>query len=126
MLRRRPSRRQVLWAIGAACFLVALSVFIYLSYALPWNWTGFPRQRLFDWMQILVIPAAVAIGIFALNRAAQRRDDLKHVPHPGLFAHHDGQIHGHRRHITERREARGGIGIRRPLVQLEGGDRPAL
>jgi hypothetical protein len=34
-----------------------------------------PKQRLFDWIKILVIPVAVAIGTFVLNRAAKRRDD---------------------------------------------------
>jgi uncharacterized protein YjbI with pentapeptide repeats len=55
--------------------LVALAVFIALSYVFIWEWTGFPQKSLFDWIQILVIPIAVAIGTFILNRAAKRRDD---------------------------------------------------
>ncbi len=54
--------------------LVALAVFILLGYRREWEWTGFPPKKLFDWMQILVIPVAVAIGTFVLNRAATRRD----------------------------------------------------
>ncbi len=55
--------------------LVELVVFIRLGYVREWQWTGFPPKKLFDWMQILVIPVAVAIGTFVLNRAAKRRDD---------------------------------------------------
>ena len=52
-----------------------LLVLIAAGYILDWQWTGFPQERLFDWIQILAIPVAVAIGAFVLNRAAQRRDD---------------------------------------------------
>jgi hypothetical protein len=54
--------------------LAALAVFILLGYRREWQWTGFPPKKLFDWMQILVIPVAVAIGTFVLNRTATRRD----------------------------------------------------
>jgi uncharacterized protein YjbI with pentapeptide repeats len=75
MSSRLPMRRQVLWAVGIGSLLVALAVFIFLGYYHEWEWTGFPPKRLFDWIQILVIPVAVAVGTFVLNRAAKRRDD---------------------------------------------------
>jgi hypothetical protein len=75
MLQWRPTQGQVLWTIGIGSLLVALGIFIYLGYSHQWAWTGFPKKRLFDWIQILVIPIAVAIGTFVLNRAAKRRDD---------------------------------------------------
>src|SRR3954452_10142304 len=75
MLHWRPTPRQVLWTIVIGSLLVALGVFIYLGYSHRWTWTGFPQKKLFDWIQILVIPIAVAIGTFVLNRAAKRRDD---------------------------------------------------
>ncbi len=75
MSSRLPTRRQVLWTVVGS-LLVAVAVFIFLGYYHEWRWTGFPRKRLFDWIQILVIPVAVAIGTFVLNRAAQRRDNL--------------------------------------------------
>jgi hypothetical protein len=70
-----PTRRQILWTVGIGILLVALAVFIFLGYYREWQWTGFPPRRLFDWIQILVIPFAVAIGTFVLNRASKRRDD---------------------------------------------------
>jgi hypothetical protein len=81
MLHWRPTPKQVLWAIFIGSLLVALGIFIYLGYSHRWKWTGFPQKRLFDWMQILVIPIAVAIGTFALNRAAKRRDDKAQDQH---------------------------------------------
>src|SRR5919199_198439 len=66
------TRREVLWTVVGS---LLVAVFIFLGYRYQWQWTGFPQKRLFDWIQILVIPVAVAIGTFVLNRSAQRRDD---------------------------------------------------
>ena len=66
---------QILWTIAICSLVVAVAVFIFLGYYFGWKWTGFPPKKLFDWMQILVIPVAVAIGTFILNRAAKSRDD---------------------------------------------------
>jgi hypothetical protein len=58
--------------------LVALAVFIFFSYFLSWEWTGFPEKRLFAWIPIGVsasIPVAVAIGTYLLNQAAKRREE---------------------------------------------------
>lgn len=74
LLSRRPARRQVLWAIGIGGLFLALAAFVHFGYLFGWEWTGFPQKNLFDWLQIAVLPVAVAIGTFALNRAAQRRD----------------------------------------------------
>ena len=67
--------RLVLWATALGSLAVALAVFIFLGYYFGWEWTGFPPKRLFDWVQILVIPVAVAVGTFILTRTAKRRDD---------------------------------------------------
>jgi uncharacterized membrane protein len=76
---QKPSTRRIsdraLWIIGIGLLVIALAVFVYLGYHFRWRWTGFPQKRLFDWIQILVIPVAVAVGTFVLNRAAKRRDD---------------------------------------------------
>src|SRR5215216_242204 len=66
---------RALWIIGICFLVLAIAVFVYLGYHFRWRWTGFPQKRLFDWIQILIIPVAVAIGTFVLNRAAKRRDD---------------------------------------------------
>ena len=75
MRSRLPTRRQLLWTVAIGSLLVALAVFIFFGYRCEWQWTGFPPKKLFDWIQVLVIPVAVAIGTFVLSRAAKRRDD---------------------------------------------------
>jgi hypothetical protein len=72
---KRLLGKRALWIIGVCFLVLAIAVFVYLGYYFRWRWTGFPQKRLFDWIQILVIPVAVAIGTFVLNRAAKRRDD---------------------------------------------------
>src|SRR5215211_8716883 len=72
---KRLLGKRALWVIGVCFLVLAIAVFVYLGYHFRWRWTGFPQKRLFDWIQILVIPVAVAIGTFVLNRAAKRRDD---------------------------------------------------
>src|SRR5215217_334999 len=72
---KRLLGKRALWVIGVCFLLLAIAVFVYLGYHFSWRWTGFPQKRLFDWIQILVIPVAIAIGTFVLNRAAKRRDD---------------------------------------------------
>jgi hypothetical protein len=67
------SHFKVLRAIGVGCLLVASALFIFLGY--HWEWTGFPQKKLFDWIQILVIPVAVAVGTFVLNRMSKKRDE---------------------------------------------------
>lgn len=92
MRSTRPIRSQVLRTVAVGSLLVALVVFVFLGYRLGWQWTGFPPKRLFDWMQILVIPVAVAIGTFVLNRAAKRRDDeaqARHAEEASLQAYLD-------------------------------------
>jgi hypothetical protein len=88
MLRWSPIGRQVMWAVVASVPLVMLVVLIVLGYVYQSEWIGVgeayrPKptdqdirraKTLWDWMQLLIIPFAVAIGTFVLNRAAKRRD----------------------------------------------------
>lgn len=74
-------------------FAVALVVFVVVAYQREWRWTGLseirrpkcddedlqPGKTLWDWLQLLVIPLALAGLAFLLNRAQtereQRRED---------------------------------------------------
>ena len=67
------NKKQILRATGVGCLFLALALFIFLGYR--WEWTGFSQKKLFDWIQILVIPVAVAVGTFVLNRTAKKRDE---------------------------------------------------
>lgn len=39
--------------------LAAFVVFAILAYALNWQWTGFPGNTLWDWLQLLLVPLAL-------------------------------------------------------------------
>lgn len=46
---------------------------VFAGYWFHWTWTGF-NKTLWDWMQLLIIPVALASGAFLLNRSDQRRE----------------------------------------------------
>ena len=73
--------------------VLTIVVLIVLGYIYQWEWVGVgeayrPRpfdnegtpkdirreKTLWDWMQLLIIPVAVAIGTFVLNQMSQRRE----------------------------------------------------
>jgi uncharacterized protein YjbI with pentapeptide repeats len=68
-----PTRRQLLWAGGIAA--LAFLIVVICGYILGWKWTGLPKRTLWDWLDLLIVPAVLAIGglLFssAQNRATQ-------------------------------------------------------
>jgi len=48
---------------------VGVAVLILEGYVVNWSWTGFFNKTLWDWMQLLIIPAVLTIGAFLFNRA---------------------------------------------------------
>jgi uncharacterized membrane protein len=50
------SRRK---AAGLA-LLAAFAVLVVLGYTVPWSWTGFPDNHLWDWINLLLLPLVVA------------------------------------------------------------------
>jgi hypothetical protein len=78
--RWRPTRRQLLWAGG----IVALAFFIIVvcGYHFGWKWTGlvkdahYHKRTLWDWLQLLIIPAVLAGGGIWFNRQ-QRAQELQ-------------------------------------------------
>jgi uncharacterized protein YjbI with pentapeptide repeats len=66
-------RRLVLLAIGAGLAVVITGI---CGYVFGWEWTGFhePEQRGFwDWLDLLIIPAVLALGGYLFIRAENRR-----------------------------------------------------
>ena len=62
-------RRVITGAAAAACIGLVI-----LGYLLPaFSWTGFPGQKLSNWLQLLLIPAAVAITTVMVTRRDQLR-----------------------------------------------------
>ena len=46
--------------LAAACVLVAFVALVVLGYVIPWNWTGFPGNKLWDWLGLILLPLVVA------------------------------------------------------------------
>jgi hypothetical protein len=74
--RWRPTRRQVLWGVGIAA--LAFLIVVICGYLFGWQWTGLPKQTLWDWLQLLIIPAVLAgVGLW-FNRQ-QREQELQNA-----------------------------------------------
>jgi uncharacterized protein YjbI with pentapeptide repeats len=70
--RWRPSRRQLLWAGGIAA--LAFLIVVICSYVFGWKWTGFPKQTLWDWLGLLIVPAVLAVGGYLLTERQRAVD----------------------------------------------------
>ena len=58
---------------GYAAAAVAWTVFVIAGYLVPLAWTGFPRQTLWNWLVLLVLPAAVTVTMTLISRSARGR-----------------------------------------------------
>ncbi|HEY1354573.1 MAG TPA: pentapeptide repeat-containing protein [Ktedonobacteraceae bacterium] len=58
-----------------------IALFIFAGYWFAWGWTGFPTKTLWDWMQLLIVPAVLAGGVllfnFVLSRSEQRTAEVR-------------------------------------------------
>jgi uncharacterized protein YjbI with pentapeptide repeats len=89
MISEQPPRRNqskpFLTILGIFIICAGVSALIFSGYSLNWTWTGFLHKTLWDWMQLLSVPAALAASAFlfylALSRneqkTAQRRDQTE-------------------------------------------------
>jgi uncharacterized protein YjbI with pentapeptide repeats len=68
--RWRPTRRQVLWASG-------ILIFVICSYVFGWKWTGLPKRTLWDWLELLIVPGALAFGVYWLNQRQAARAEAE-------------------------------------------------
>src|SRR5207249_3674034 len=66
---------------------VSLTAFIVLGYRRKWRWTGFterpgtdppqPGKTLWDWLQLLLIPVALAALAFLLDNSQSNREQKR-------------------------------------------------
>src|SRR5215213_9369283 len=72
--RWRSTKRWLLWAGGVVA--VAFVIVVIWGYLFGWKWTGLPKRTLWDWLQLLIIPAVLAgVGLW-FNRQ-QREQELQ-------------------------------------------------
>jgi hypothetical protein len=55
----------------SAVVVVAWTGFVIAGYLIPLKWTGFPGQKLWDWLTLLVVPAAVATAVTLFDMSAR-------------------------------------------------------
>jgi uncharacterized protein YjbI with pentapeptide repeats len=54
--------------------LLVLLVLIILGYTNNWPWTGLRGKTLYDWLQLLIIPAVLALGGYLFNYTTSRNE----------------------------------------------------
>jgi uncharacterized protein YjbI with pentapeptide repeats len=66
-------KKHLLTIILIIAISASVTGLVFAGYWFQWTWTGF-NKTLWDWMQLLIIPVALALGAFLLNRSDQRRE----------------------------------------------------
>src|SRR6266478_260197 len=78
MISEQPPRRNqskpLLTILGIFTICAGVSAFIFSGYWLNWTWTGFLHKTLWDWMQLLSVPAALAASAFLFYLALSRNE----------------------------------------------------
>jgi hypothetical protein len=60
LLNRRLRLRSQHKVLGAAA-LCCLGLLVFAGYVIPWAWTGFEGNKLWDWLELLALPLAVTL-----------------------------------------------------------------
>ena len=68
----RKQRHRLQWG-GISLLLIGILTVLVGGYAFHWSWTGFDKT-LWDWMQLLIVPAALAVASFLFTRAERHRE----------------------------------------------------
>ena len=50
------------WTIALVAAVLVLVVLLIGSYAFNWKWTGFRGNTLWNWLELLVLPVALALA----------------------------------------------------------------
>jgi hypothetical protein len=81
--RMSPRSKSATW-LGLGVF----AVLVLLGYVVPWAWTGFSGNRLWDWLELIALPVALALTpiIDELREGWDRRDSLAALAGLAAFA----------------------------------------
>jgi len=66
-------RRRYWWVMGFLLAICGIGLII-AAYKFRWSGTGFLSKTLWDWLQLLIIPAVLAVVAIWFNRA-QHKDE---------------------------------------------------
>src|SRR2546430_10593349 len=71
-MKRHPLRSAII--IGASLSGIALLVVIALAYIFNVNVPGLHGKTLWDWLQLLIIPAVLAVGVYVFTYTTSRNE----------------------------------------------------
>lgn len=75
LLSRRARMRKRHKMLGGVAIAV-LALIVIAGYTIPWAWTGFEGNRLWDWLELLALPLAIAV--VPVMPDLRRRWDARH------------------------------------------------
>jgi uncharacterized protein YjbI with pentapeptide repeats len=62
-----------LWAAGIFWVALVFLLIVIGGYIQEWKWTGLPKQTLWDWLDLLIVPAVLAVGGYLFTRSESQR-----------------------------------------------------
>ncbi len=65
--------RRFWWIVGPL-IVCGIGLLIFTAYRLNWIWTGFSNKTFWDWMQLLIVPIALALVALLFNLATSRNE----------------------------------------------------
>ena len=79
--RRWLTRKRVLWTVCIIAVIVGAYVLLRFAYVREWKWTGlvkdpdYHKRTLWDWLNLLIVPAVLALGGYLFTRSENRRSE---------------------------------------------------
>ena len=63
-----------LWAAGIFWVALVFLLIVLGGYVQEWKWTGLPKQNLWGWLDLLIVPAVLAVGGYLLTERQRALD----------------------------------------------------
>lgn len=71
-------RVKIIQIVTILVVIIVATWFLLNIFNLNWpSWTGFQQKTLWDWLELLIIPAVISFGAFLLNQNQKQRDQIK-------------------------------------------------
>jgi hypothetical protein len=75
---QHQEKRGAVWQVAGVAFGVLLGFLIGFGYGAELEWVGVAKdpayKTVWDWLELLFVPAAIAVSIFLLDLAQRKRE----------------------------------------------------